>query len=600
MSISGDERLRVAADAVRPVYEIPHDDLVGEVLIPAMRHAQDIRIGAGFFSSRCLAQIAPGLAALLRNPKNKMRLLASPAISSDDRDAIEAGISDPESVMNAAVINLLSEARRSGGATDRHCLDCLSYLVASKRLAIRFVLMEAGMYHKKKWLLRQDHDWLAVHGSGNVTHRGLLVNGEQMTVDRAWKDGAAARERVDLLVSQFERQWKNKRQGALTVPAHLATEFLRTHALDRGRMPTVQDFWDAWEEDFAAGIEVPLPPNAQRPYPARKLCIPAELEWRTGRFAHQGVAVDCFLKAGRGIFSIATGGGKTKASLISATLLQDQSEDAFLLLVLAPSRPLVNQWAEEVRSFRVHPAVLSGATVKARRRELEAIEASLRSGKAHTEVVVGTNQMYGGDEPLRAWLNRIGMQLPTMLIADEVHNFGTPSFLNHRPEIVKYRLGLSATPIRQYDPVGTRGLADYFGDVLIEFTIGDAIKAGCLVPYDYFVHEVELTEAEAERYSDLTAQLRRLGFRVDDEGQAMNLTPRTERLLRERRAVVEQACNKLGCLRNMLEAVDTRALRRSLVPKQASRVRSASFGCASWHKRDLAACTGLFGGLARA
>ena len=52
--------------------------------------------------------------------------------------------------------------------------------------------------------------------------------------------------------------------------------------------------------------------------------------------------------------------------------------------------------------------------------------------------------MYGGDEPFRAWLDRIGLGVNTMLIADEVHNFGTPSFLNHRPETVKYRLGLSA------------------------------------------------------------------------------------------------------------------------------------------------------------
>ena len=521
---------------------------------------------AGFFSSRCLAQIAPGLAALLRNPSNKIRLLASPAISSEDRDAIEAGVTDAESVINAASIELLIEAKRSGVATDLHCLDCLSYLVASERLEIRFVLMDAGMYHKKQWLLRQGDDWLAVHGSGNATHRGLLVNGEQMTIDRAWKDGDAARERVDLLVGQFERQWENESEGTLTVPAHQALDFLRRHAPSgRDDVPTVQDFWAAWEADFEAGIEVPLPPNARRPHSVRRLRIPADLDWRTGRFAHQGVAVDSFLEAGRGIFSIATGGGKTKASLVSAALLQDQSDSAFLLLILAPSRPLVNQWAEEVRSFGVHPSVLSGATVKARGHQLEAIEASLRSGKAHTEVVIGTNQMYGGDEPLRAWLDRVGLGASTMLIADEVHNFGTPSFLNHQPEIVKYRLGLSATPIRQYDLVGTSGLADYFGDVLIEFTIGDAIEAGCLVPYDYYVHEVELTDEEAERYSDLTAQLRRLGFRVDDEGRATNLTPRTERLLRERRAIIEQAWNKLGHLRTLLEAVDTTALRRSLV-----------------------------------
>ena len=37
----------------------------------------------------------------------------------------------------------------------------------------------------------------------------------------------------------------------------------------------------------------------------------------------------------------------------------------------------------------------------------------------------------------------------------------------------------------------------------------------------------------------------------------------------------------------------------ALVPKQASRVRSASFGCASWHKADLAASMGLFCRLAK-
>ena len=36
-----------------------------------------------------------------------------------------------------------------------------------------------------------------------------------------------------------------------------------------------------------------------------------------------------------------------------------------------------------------------------------------------------------------------------------------------------------------------------------------------------------------------------------------------------------------------------------LAPKQASRVRGASFGCASCHRADLAASTGLFCRLAR-
>ena len=565
MRVAKDSSFRRALDSARPAYEIPHDDLVGEILIPAMQHADEVCIGAGFFSSRCLAQIAPGLAALLERTTDRLRLLASPEISIEDRQAIERGLHDPEAALNAAVLQILADAHDSSSATDAHCLDCLSYLVAAGRLEIRFVLMEAGMYHKKKWLIRQGPDWLAVHGSGNATFRGLLVNGEQMTIDRSWTDGPASAERVRLFVEQFDRQWENRSKHSLTVDAEQGMDFLRAHASQNNDVPTVSDFWAAWRADYEAGIEVPLPPNVHVPGGVRRLGVPSGLIWRSGRFRHQGEAVDRFSTEGCGIFSIATGGGKTKAALISATVLQDRSEGPMLLVILTPSRPLIRQWAREVDTFGVRASVLSGATPKARRLELAAVEASLRSGQSNTEVIIGTSNLYGGDEVLRGWLERVAPDFTAMLIADEVHNFGTASFLSNKPDFIAYRLGLSATPIRQYDSAGTQELLDYFGEVLVEFAIGDAIEAGCLVPYDYFVHLVELTDEEADHYSELTSQLRKTGFRVPDDGQAVILTPKMERLLRERRAVVEQADGKLSLLRDLLGSGDTTAIRRTLL-----------------------------------
>ena len=66
-----------------------------------------------------------------------------------------------------------------------HVVDCLSYLIAIGAIQLRCVLMDQGMFHKKLWIIRSHDVRLAVHGSGNLTARGLFVNGEQMTVDRA-------------------------------------------------------------------------------------------------------------------------------------------------------------------------------------------------------------------------------------------------------------------------------------------------------------------------------------------------------------------------------------------------------------------------------
>ena len=56
----------VLAD-IAPVYEIPDDDLIGEVLVPAISHADEVWVGSGYFSSCCLAQVAPGLADFIKS-----------------------------------------------------------------------------------------------------------------------------------------------------------------------------------------------------------------------------------------------------------------------------------------------------------------------------------------------------------------------------------------------------------------------------------------------------------------------------------------------------------------------------------------------------
>lgn len=555
--------LAAALETTRPLYEIPGDDLVGEVLQPAMATATTARVGAGFFSSHCLAQIAPGLAAFIEDTTAPLQLLISPDISAEDRDAIDRGLKSPEDVVDEAMRTLLTDARLSSSAVVHHTLDCLSYLVASGRLEVRFVLMRQGMYHKKLWLFSDGTHWAAVHGSGNATARGLLVNGEQMTVDKPWSDGPTSAQRVELLVEQWERQWDNENPHSITLRAAQGLP-LAGHFGRDSTVPTVDDFWAAWRVDAEAGMEPELPPN-YRVAPTHLLRVPPGVEWRTGTYGHQGRAVDEFLGAGgRGVLQIATGGGKTRTALIAATQLQDQHSGPMLVVILVPSKPLMLQWANDVREFGVEPALPSRVSKSDRNAMYAEIRAALGSSDRRTEVMVMTNSLFSTDPGAKQLAAALPGDTLTLLIGDEMHNLGVPTFLDDPPEQFEKRLGLSATPIRQYDPDGTDQLFDYFGSPVFEFSLFDAIQAGCLTPYRYELHEVELTEEEMERYTDLTDELRASGLRVDDDGRTVIDNSKVERLLRERRSVLENATGKLDVLRKLL-STDPPSVHRTLI-----------------------------------
>ena len=552
-------------DSVRPAYEIPDDDLVGEILTPALRSADDARVAAGFFTSRCLAQIAGGLTAFINDSDAVLDLMVSPEISEEDREAIRRGINEPEVVLEEALERLFTEARLSDSAVQRHTVETLAYLVASGRLRLRVVLMERGIYHKKIWLFRAGNEWLAVHGSGNATERGLLVNGEQMSIDRAWQDGPRSEARVQIFLEQWDRQWENRHPTALTVEVSQALEILRGYAAKTP--PTTSDFWKAWRLDHEAGLEPDLPP-AMRHAPAdHRLHVPNNLEWRDGRFCHQGMAVDALLNAVGGIVAIATGGGKTFTALIAASKMQDREPRHICVVVLVPSRPLVRQWTKDIRAFGIDPVVLTGTGAHQRRADLERVALGFGTEHPRTEVIVMSNSLFAkADSSERRWLASLPETVELVLIADEVHNLGTPSFINNPPDFFTHRIGLSATPIRQYDPDGTDQLFDFFGGPpVFEFSLRDAIEAGCLVPYSYYLHVIKLDAVEMEHYEFLTEELVRAGFRIDDDGVTVGLNPKVERLLRERRGLIEQADAKLPALAAELRRMGTDTVTKTLI-----------------------------------
>lgn len=555
-------------NAVRAVYDVPTDDIASELLIPGMRVSRLVRIMVGFFNSRSFAQLAPGLAAFIDGTNAPLQLLLSPNLSDEDRDAINRALIDPGEVALDAFTRLFEGARVSESSIAAHAADCLAYLVASGRLLLRFVLMKQGLFHPKVWLFEADGDVLAVHGSNNLTEAGLLYNGEIVSVDQPWKDGEAAETRVNGLIRMFEDYWDNKRTHSITVGPRAGLILARAGMTDR---PTTDDFWRAWHDDSKRGLAPPLPEKAAlwtgvTLSTTQLLRIPAGLEWESGPFAHQGTAVHTWEhNARRGILAIATGGGKTTSALICATRLQNEKDGPLLVLVLVPSDPLLDQWSSETERFGLRPHVLSRLPASERIPHLHGVVTGLMHGVMRTEVLISSNQLFVSSEPLRAFFQDLPKEISTLLIADEVHNLGTRSFLSNLPVTVPYRLGLSATPIRQYDADGTTELFAFFGTTIFEFDLGKAIEAGCLTPYSYHLHEIRLTGEEMDLWQEITERLRRHGFGANDEGQTGGLDSAVQRLLERRRAILENAEAKLAVLKNLLVSTQPASINRTLI-----------------------------------
>jgi len=539
--------------SVQPIYFLPDDNLAEEVLIPCLSAASTFDCMVGYFSSRSFAQLAPGFASYLENPERVLRLIVSPFLTSADREAIERGVKSESEIVRDSVRALLV----SEEGIVRHTFRCLSYLIARKRLAMKIALMNDAQFHLKAWMVTKGDERLAAHGSGNFTEAGLIRNYEQITISRSWIDPNQDHI-VTSLQNKFTALWDRKVPSCriYDLPEAVERRLLRDYPADRP--PTEQEYRDLVQEKGGYDHEEIWGYSAVADDNYNNFVIPPYLIYREGEYAHQGMAVDAWCGNGfRGILEMATGSGKTIAAMVAAKYLHDQHQP-LLIVIAAPYLPLIDQWCEEVQAFGITPVNLSNVSGAAARRKLVGkSKRRLRHRRSDVEVLVATHDTLCD----AAFIDAVAeTDVPKLLIADEVHNLGRESFVADPPACFEYRLGLSATPVRQYDPEGTTLLRDYFGEVVFSFPLEKAIGV-CLVPYDYYVHTVYLTEDETDHWLELTEKIKRMASWGDDEERSEYI----EKLLRDRRLILEAAHNKIDVLAGLLEATGPRSLQHTLI-----------------------------------
>ena len=511
-----------------------------DVIVPSLQVADEFLCMVGYFGGGALRELSHGLAAYIARGRHSVRLLASPVISEGDQEAIRRGVRKPQEVLADAISAAFKDEAALESTLAEHTKRCLAYLLATDRLRMKVVHVQNAKFHLKEWIFRAEPDVVVLSGSANFTGSAFANNVEKLNLHRSWRGGDNAMACQDTL-EDFDRYWSNRKPGSIAIdlPTAVREELLQSY--DSTEAPTEADFQRALDvERKNRGVTKETWDLRRKPVRI-DFHPPAGLVWESGRFRHQGQAIFAWEARGRrGILAMATGSGKTIAALVAAWRLYREVRK-LLIVIAAPTRPLVTQWADEARRFGLEPYSVGRDKKRKRLQSIDSRLDDLELGVSTVEVLIVTDDLLG-DESFRSLLKL--QTVDTLLIGDEVHNLGTEAFLADPPEYIEYRMGLSATPERQYDDEGTAGLERFFGDVVFEFGLAEAIGV-CLVPYDYHLHLVELTHDEIAQYRKLTDRLRKLTRMVGVSPSDADAKKR-QYLLNRRRLILENAQNKIS------------------------------------------------------
>ena len=537
---------------IRPLYMLPDDPVTEEVLIPCFQSTAQVDCMMGFFSSKVLVSLAPGLATFINCSQESFRLIISPLLRAEDKDAIEEGIASPETVASTVLKDIIV----TEDLVEQHTLKCLSWLLRNGRVKIKIALMKDALFHPKVWLFRGDGDVIAAHGSSNMTDAGIRKNIEQISISKSWAD-PTQHYITEKFCDQFKQLWENEDENCIvvTLPQAIQESLLQTYRSDTP--PTETELRTLYGRATGT-INESLATYDSFELLRASFAIPPELRFEEGPFEHQGKAVNAWYEEGyQGVLEMATGSGKTITAMICAHRLYEE-HNPLLIVVAAPYVPLIQQWCEEISPFGLKAVNLTASNgASGRARELNKIKRRFRTETSDVEIVVVSHDILRNSR-FKAEIEKF--DCTTLLIADEVHNLGSEGFITDLPSFFDYRLGLSATPIRQYDERGTEILFSFFGPVVFQFTLEEAIGR-CLVEYDYYVHPVELTQDEMDKWYELTEKIKANAWRSEHKEPDEYLT----KLLRDRRAILETAENKIAVLEATLIHEGFQSLRHTLI-----------------------------------
>lgn len=502
-------------------------DVVNNFYSPVLEQSLRYDRVAGYFSSRVFASAARGIAGLVRNG-GKMRLITSHSFTPRDTASIQEYF-EQENLSNELIEDFIKSYQEFGSLSTsiaKSHIAAMCWMLREGYLEIRVVVPNSAdltsispddfdKFHPKFGVFYDtENQCIAFSGSVNETEGAWKRNIENFDV---YQSGVPGEDKwITPKIAQFEKLWNGELKGiwrTIDLPTAVKEKIISDFAPD----------------DFPKNLESTINDNQ---YNLRY---------------YQKNAVTAWIDASRvGILEMATGTGKTRTA--KACIGSTAELGSLLTIIIAPYQHICDQWVKEISEFE--PLAIGSNW----RRKLAEVHTEVSLGRRKNLTLIVVKNTAGSEDFVNAIREMVSDFENTLLVGDEVHWLGATAF---RPALIaeaNFRLGLSATPSRYFDEVGTDYLTEYFGGSIFKLTLGDALRISdqdgepILSPYEYHPILVDLSEEELTSYRELSRRIAQ--YRNMDDQYEMR--KQLEELYFFRSAISKSAASKIPAVRELL------------------------------------------------
>lgn len=521
---------------------------VGDVYNPerffsdALNNSSEFDLQLGYFSSATISVLATAFASFI-SKGGKIRLVINQIVSSKDKESITKGLG--ESPIDCVDLSDFDLLRETFDEYQEQFFNCLAFMIRNKTIDIRIIKpkLTNGIAHTKSGQFRDGDSVISFIGSANFTLRGLFTNLEEIKIDRS-----------DSLDKMTQKRIQNQKKDfdAIMAREKKDIEYLSPDAL----IAAIRTYSDVKDIDELLDVELKLKEikkgkTVSIVKDTNVPCFPFDEPREYQRLAFENWKKN----KQKGLFAMATGTGKTITSLNCLLEIYKHS-GYYKALILVPTITLVEQWEKECRRFYFNKIIKVSSKNNNWKEEVAKIKIGERlssTGKENSYIIISTYSSFAKERTFYDLNDFPKGQL--LLIADEVHNMGSKLIMKRLSEI-KYlrRIGLSATPDRQYDEEGNSAINSFFevkDSYTFEYSMEEAIRNGVLCRYCYYPHIVRLTDNEMAEYVVLSEKIAK--YYSANQNSLIKRDPILTALLLKRKRIIHKAANKKIVFKNILE-----------------------------------------------